>query len=636
MRKRLLTAVLAAAFLAGCASGSSEESKAPASSQEETTLSSQPAETAEPETEETITSADIELTDKNVKTIGRTQVKNHVIWMNFSGSGVEFQAKAKSLEIMLYGDATATGDGSEEGERVNRNGNRARYAIYLDDEEIADSILTSAVKKQVLWEGDEERTAKVKILKLSEGSSSSIGVRSVTITNDNVDAENDIRPTENKDMLIEFVGDSITCGYGVDDEVASHSFTTSTEDARKTYAYLTAQRLNADYSLVSISGYGIISGFSSHGEIHDDQLLKKYYDKVGFSYAKAGGFAVDSWEWDFNKRQPDVVVINLGTNDYSYTREDAEKRQTYREEYVKFIEMIREKNPNAHIICALGLMGDELFNEVEAAVDSYKEKTGDEKVYSYHIDPIDSTTEGYAADYHPTAASHERCAKGLSWFINYVTCLDNVDVDPSKPTIALTFDDGPNSSTTKQILDILEENGVTASFFLIGNNIGVDSSKSVLRAHEMGCEIDNHSKTHSYMNKLTEDEIISEIESVNEAVYDIIGEYPYFFRPPYFAVNDLMNKTIGIPFITGLGCNDWDSSVEVSTRVEKVLSQAHDTNAAIILLHDAKGNTKTVEALKEIIPQLKSEGYQFLTVTQLFRANGVVPKTGVTYSSALQ
>ncbi|MBQ2082158.1 MAG: hypothetical protein II468_00790, partial [Lachnospiraceae bacterium] len=92
MRKRLLTAVLAAALLAGCASGSNEESKAPASSQEETTLSSQSAETAEPETEEAITSADIELTDKNVKTIGRTQVKNHVIWMNFSESGVEFQA----------------------------------------------------------------------------------------------------------------------------------------------------------------------------------------------------------------------------------------------------------------------------------------------------------------------------------------------------------------------------------------------------------------------------------------------------------------------------------------------------------------------------------------------------------------
>lgn len=195
------------------------------------------------------------------------------------------------------------------------------------------------------------------------------------------------------------------------------------------------------------------------------------------------------------------------------------------------------------------------------------------------------------------------------------------DIDPSKPVIALTFDDGPNTTTTNQVLDLLDKYQVRASFFLIGDNITDESAKSVKRAYDMGCEINNHSKTHSYMDKMEAEDIIAEIQYVSDKVKEITGEPTKFFRPPYIAVNGTMYDNIDMPFISGKGCNDWDSSVDVERRLKMMTRQMKD--GVIILLHDAQGNDKTVEMLDTFIPQLLEEGYQFATVSELFEAKGV-------------
>ncbi len=189
--------------------------------------------------------------------------------------------------------------------------------------------------------------------------------------------------------------------------------------------------------------------------------------------------------------------------------------------------------------------------------------------------------------------------------------------------IALTFDDGPNTSTTVQVLDLLEEYDARASFFLIGNNITEPTHEVMKRMVTMGCEINSHSLTHSYMNAMSAEEITAEMDATAKLIKDVIGIEPKFFRPPYIAVNPKMYDTIDIPFINGYGCNDWDSKVTTEQRVEKVLEQAKD--GAIILLHDSQGNTQTVEALKEIIPALQAEGYELVTLTELFHAKGVDP-----------
>lgn len=196
--------------------------------------------------------------------------------------------------------------------------------------------------------------------------------------------------------------------------------------------------------------------------------------------------------------------------------------------------------------------------------------------------------------------------------------------DSERKVIALTFDDGPNTTTTNEVLDVLEKYGIKASFFLIGDNIDDESAKAVKRAYDMGCEIGNHSRTHSYMDKMTAEEIKAEVDFVNEKVIEITGEAPTFFRPPYIAVNDTMFETIEMPFIAGYGANDWEDRVPADRRALMVLRQAK--NGAIILLHDAKGNSKTVEALDTIIPELQSQGYEFVTISEVFRECGAQPE----------
>lgn len=196
--------------------------------------------------------------------------------------------------------------------------------------------------------------------------------------------------------------------------------------------------------------------------------------------------------------------------------------------------------------------------------------------------------------------------------------------ESKRRVIALTFDDGPNTTTTNEVLDVLEKYGVRASFFLVGNNIVGESAGVVKRAYDMGCEIGNHSRTHSDMTKLSAGEILEEITYVNEKVIGITGEEPKFFRPPYIAVNDTMLEAIGMPFVAGYGANDWEDRVTAEQRTQMVLRQAKD--GAVILLHDAQGNSKTVRALDTIIPALQAQKYEFMTVSEMFRECGAEPR----------
>lgn len=203
-----------------------------------------------------------------------------------------------------------------------------------------------------------------------------------------------------------------------------------------------------------------------------------------------------------------------------------------------------------------------------------------------------------------------------------------------KKHIALTFDDGPNTETTPQVLEKLKRYGIPASFFLVGNNITAESAEVSRAAFEYGCEICSHSRSHSAMSELTAEEIRAEIEFTDRKIEEITGAKPRFFRPPYIAVNDVMINNIDKIFIAGIGAEDWLDEVTAKMRAEKIIAQAK--NGSIILLHDMEGNYRTVDSLDLIIPALLNDGYEFLTVTGLFAAEGVEPKRGIVYSNALQ
>ena len=202
------------------------------------------------------------------------------------------------------------------------------------------------------------------------------------------------------------------------------------------------------------------------------------------------------------------------------------------------------------------------------------------------------------------------------------------------PLIALTFDDGPNTVITPQVLDILEENGAVGTFFLIAQNITPESAAVARRAYDMGCDIENHTLTHPFMDKLAVEEIRKEVQACTDRIIEITGEAPKFFRPPFIAVSQAMYDNIDMTFICGMGCEDWVPEVTAEQRAERVLANAED--GQIVLLHDMQWNQNTVDALETIIPELKKRGYEFVTVSQLFERKGVTPQRGWLYSNALQ
>ena len=199
---------------------------------------------------------------------------------------------------------------------------------------------------------------------------------------------------------------------------------------------------------------------------------------------------------------------------------------------------------------------------------------------------------------------------------------------------ALTFDDGPNTVTTPKVLEVLKKYGVKGSFFLVGDNITEESAKVAAECYEFGCELCNHSRTHSAMPEQTSDEIKAEIEFTDERIKRITGGRSVdFFRPPYIALCDSMYDDIPHTFICGIGADDWDDSVSAEERSRRIIGQAQ--NGSIILLHDMKGNDKTVEALDTIIPTLKANGFEFVTVSELFAKCGVTSQHNKIYSNVL-
>ncbi|MBR6966012.1 MAG: polysaccharide deacetylase family protein [Clostridia bacterium] len=200
--------------------------------------------------------------------------------------------------------------------------------------------------------------------------------------------------------------------------------------------------------------------------------------------------------------------------------------------------------------------------------------------------------------------------------------------------IALTFDDGPNTTTTSHVLDLLEREGIAGTFFLIADNITPDSVKSVHRALAMGCDIENHSVTHSPMSQMMPEQIRQEVGECTRRIMEITGKEPSFFRPPFIAVSQPLFDHVDLTFICGSGCEDWVPTVSAEERARRTLENAKD--GEIILLHDTEGNENTVEALKTIIPTLKKRGFTFHTVAGLFKEYGITPVRNRLYSNVFQ
>ncbi len=332
---------------------------------------------------------------ENVKIYGRTAFDEGSLWLGLSGTGIGFNFSGSKVEIDVHGDDAPVSE--DEGERL---------LLYADGELKKDVILGNGRKQTIMTELS-KGTHTVKLIKASECMSGTAKIDEIR-----VDSQK-IAPEKKGDHTIEFIGDSITCGYAVESVNTDDGFKLAQENVTKTYAYKTAEHFNADASYVGYSGCGVVSAYTPNPKKkNEDKLMKDFYGLTGHCGAKMDGKRIDRIKWEFVE-DPELIVINLGTNDSFYFENDEKKQDEFVEGYVNLLKMVREKNPSSYILVADGFYGKEIHELTSRAAKEYTLETKDEKVSTCFLRPKDTKKDGEAGDGHPTEVSNDRAAPGL-------------------------------------------------------------------------------------------------------------------------------------------------------------------------------------------------------------------------------
>lgn len=336
--------------------------------------------------------------EDNVRLLGRTKLVDDVRYINYTCSGIEFEFTGTSASVVLCSNR------SKWDEQF-----KAWVAVFIDDECVPSKrfALESDEAVYKIYETSTPRKVKIRLMKMSEAAFAKTAIKEIII-----EGASEITPTTGKKHRIEFIGDSITCGYGDEGVLDVDIFNTTQENPWEAYAAKTARHFNADFNCVSWSGIGIISGWTDSGDANTDWLmpmLYKYTDAAMDNDAGKKEFEV----WDNSKFEPHLIVINLGTNDTSYTKVNEEERvPEFVEGYYKFLEQVRLNNPKSEIICALGAMGQELCPAIETAVNRFKKDKDDSRVHTLVFD-VQSESDGMGTDSHPSLKTQEKMSKQL-------------------------------------------------------------------------------------------------------------------------------------------------------------------------------------------------------------------------------
>lgn len=319
---------------------------------------------------------------------GRTYEKNGATWFNWCASGFEFRFKGSGATAKIRSSAPG-------------GTNNAYIKIYVDGEEEGRSVeLAAASQNVVLAENlDPAKEHTVRVVKRTNSRSSSAGLESVWLK----DGEK-LAPPADPGRLIEFIGDSLTVGYAsIADVVGNTAWSTAGEDCTKTYAKTVADAFGADYDVIAVSGRGIVNNYGGSTEL----LMPVLY--LGLDEYNNPGVAHNF------KRQPDVIVVNMGTNDASAGVSD----KVFTEKFEEFLRSIRKNNPNAEIIVAYGLTNQTYIKSMENTVVKLNEE-GDAKFSFLKIQGLKSK---FLALGHPLAAGYEASAADLIDLISSKTSL---------------------------------------------------------------------------------------------------------------------------------------------------------------------------------------------------------------------
>ena len=321
---------------------------------------------------------------KNIRFIGRHLNKEGREYFSFSGSGFEFaivpQSDSYSITFVLTSEL--------------REHDEQYIGIYVNDVFHSKEKLVAGLNRIAIKFDDPQSYTVVRVIKYNEVYLSAIYLEDILLENA---IFGESKPLNKK--LIGFFGDSITCGYGLD-EFKGTGFKMSVENFSLTYAYLTAKALNLEYTVVARSGISI--GI----KIWVDKLFNEIYDTV------------DMFEKCPVEHNLDYAVINLGTNDnsgYFQAAEDKEKAlKEFHQEYTKLVDRIIKDNPNVKIVISYGMcyLSDLFMDEIKKLYENLS------KQFKNDFRIVEFVPNDEGTDCHPYKTSHENNANLLIDAIN--------------------------------------------------------------------------------------------------------------------------------------------------------------------------------------------------------------------------
>jgi len=308
--------------------------------------------------------------------------------------GVRFAYSGARVRLAFKGSRVALRmDDLHKGNWVN---------VFLDGERTDKILIKGKGGSYTLAAGlDPDRLHTVEVVKATEGFLGSLVFHGFGL---NEGAET--RPWPDPETRrIEFIGDSITCGYGIEADTPDTPFVPEEENFCDTFAWRAARALDADYQVVARSGIGIYRNYDGPRE-GNAKNMRTVYDQTFFNH--------EDPEWDHARFVPEVICINLGTNDFSTDGPDVE---TFVEAYVSFVKRLGALRPEAKIVVLAGPLNDKpaYVGSLERVVERTRETLG-ERVSLFRMTP--QGNHGFGAHWHPSRAQAKVNGRELAVYLS--------------------------------------------------------------------------------------------------------------------------------------------------------------------------------------------------------------------------
>lgn len=360
---------------------------------------------------------------KNLHVYGRTGHSEDSLALFWTSSGFSVDSKSGELWAELEGDYTDY---------------EPWVSVWINGNQVSRFIVEKGRRWYCLFRGLSPKQNRFTLLKETQAMSGdeshmllvhALGVPSTVSGN----ADEIFLPQEKRKLKIEFVGDSITTGEGLYGGMDEMDWISGWMGLSANYAVNTARKLKADFRLLSQSGWGVVSGWDNN---RNSTMPRHYGNTCSLAPGERNRGMGACDENDFEKWQPDFVIVNLGTNDWmafntaafrdsasgeiwkmrldENGKPEAEDLKFFCDGVKNFLRQIRGKNPDAKILWAYGMCGPELGEEIKKSVEEYKAENGDTNADFIALDSM--TLEGddeHGSRMHPGSITHARACKKL-------------------------------------------------------------------------------------------------------------------------------------------------------------------------------------------------------------------------------